>query len=223
MANGEPRVLASAPPGGGRRISTAAVIGGLVLLLVGFALGALIAGSGEEEATPLPSIDDSGVPSGFAHSEEGAAEAASSYMDLFNLELALDPDRAQAVLERIATPAFAGQMLDALAAARDPILQAAGRPGGLAAAGGVAATEVERYTDDAATVRVVSVATAAGRGRDAAGRLSVDERRVGLRWEDGDWRAAGFDGQPRDVVELETTPAVSNAIRAALEDTDVAP
>jgi hypothetical protein len=220
MANGEPRVLASAPPGG-RRITTAGVVGSLVLLLVGFGLGVVIAGSGEEEAAPLPSIDDSGVPSGFAHSEEGAAEAASSYMDLFNLELALDPDRAQAVLERIATPAFAGQMLDALAAARDPILQAAGRPGGLAAAGGAAATEVERYTDNAATVRVVSVATAAGRG--AAGRLSVDERRVGLRWEDGDWRAAGFDGQPRDVVELETTPAVSNAIRAALEDTDVAP
>jgi hypothetical protein len=219
MANGEPRVLASAPAGG-RRVSTAAVAAGAVLALLGFALGALLAGGRDDEATPLPSIDDSGVPSGFAHSEEGAAQAAAAYTDLFNVDVLLDEERARAVLDRIATPAFAEQQLEELRELRGPITEAAGQPGGIAAVGGAAATDVERYSEAAATVRVVSVVAVGGGA--ITGSLRVTEQRADLRWQSGDWRASGVDGPSREIVDLDTAPAASEAIRAALEGTTVA-
>lgn len=219
MADGAPRVLASAPAGG-RQITTATAVGAALLLLVGFALGALLAGGGEDEQTPLPSIDDSGVPSGFAHSEEGAERAAAAYTDLFHVDAILDEERARVVLDRIATPAFAEQQLAVLREARGLITQAAGEAGGIAAAGGAAATEVERYSEAAATVRVVSVVAIGGGA--ITGRLRVAEQRLDLRWQTGDWRAAGIDGSPREVVDLETAPGGSKAIGAALEGTTVA-
>jgi hypothetical protein len=219
MGHGEPRVLASAPSGG-RQITTATAIGAAVLLLVGFALGSLLSGGGGGEQTPLPSMDDSGVPSGFAHSEDGAGRAAAAYTDLFHVDAVLDEERARTVLDRIATPAFAEQQLGVLREARGLITQAAGEPGGIAAAGGAAATEVERYSEAAATVRVVSVVAIGGGA--IRGSLRVAEQRLDLRWQSGDWRAAGIDGSPREVVDLGTAPAASKAIGAVLEGTTVA-
>jgi hypothetical protein len=212
-----PRVLASAPSEG-RAISTASVIGALLVLLVGIAIGAILAGGGEETAL-LPSVDDSGVPSGFAHSEDGAAQAAAAYTDLFTVDLAFDQKRARAVLERIGTPAFVEQQVNGIVKASRPIVEAAERFGGIAATGGSSAVEVERYDDETASVRVVMVVAAGV--RRAPGQVGVDEWRLELRWEDDQWRAASATPN-RDIVELEMSAAGSNAMRAALEGTEVA-
>ena len=123
MEDRAPRVLASAPMQE-RSISTAAVIGGVLLVLVGIAIGAMSAGGGNE-TIPLPSVDESGVPTGFAHSADGAAQTAAAYTDLFTVDLAFDRERARTLLERIGTPAFVEQQLDAIDKARRPIADAA--------------------------------------------------------------------------------------------------
>src|SRR5262245_51187090 len=104
--------------GGHRRRRMWVSAGGLLLfvvaLAVGLSLGRLTASgpSGTSPGRPVtagvPGVGATrvvaGVPGGYAHSQEGAAQAAGNYLAVLNGPLARDRARASAALAQIAEP-----------------------------------------------------------------------------------------------------------------------
>lgn len=214
-----PRVLATAPVARRGGIDRALTLAAAVGVAFGLGLGLLVGGSDSPEEQSGPTVDEA-IPNAFSHDAAGAARAAARYTELFGVELALDVARARAVLDRVATPAFAEQQLTAMAELRGPITDVAARRSDLTALSRTAATEVERFDGEAATVRVVSLAALGGPG--ARPELSVTEQRMDLVWEAGRWRATGVDGPSREVAGAESK-ASAGGLRRALEGTDVGP
>lgn len=209
MGNGEPRVLASAPVGG-PRITTAAVVGGLILVLVGFALGAILAGGGGD--SPSPRVDDQGVPKGLPRSERGAVEAAATYSSLFSLDAALDEGRASEIANSIATPQYAEELLEQARTLRE---QAGGRELSAAASDGGAfghiatlAYRVESFSRDEAAVELWDVAILGGGAVDPP-VAGYARDLVTVSWERDGWRIADVEdvGEgPTPTLERDDAP-----------------
>jgi hypothetical protein len=208
---GRPRVLTSAPSSGGG-MSTGAVVVPLVALLVGVVIGLVVGGDGDEEsdAGPGPSQSEAGIPEGFEQSEDGAVAAATRYAEAFDVEVLVDPDRAEELLAEIATPQFAEETLANVEQAQDApaggeLQEASGRGGALGQTVPLS-YRVESYTEDSAIIAIWAMSITGGGAVQPQARFDVV--RLTLAWDEGegDWKLAAYDS-----VSEGPTPALDRS------------
>ncbi len=236
--------------GGSRPLSSAAYgrgggswVWGLVLLLVlvvGFAVGMgidrfLLQGPsasgthGRASTAGVPGVGPSrvvqGIPVGYPHTPEGAAQAAGNYLAVLGGQLALDPGQLKAALDQVAEPSARVRLEQSTTSS----LQVEESLWGIQSAAQEGkhvllmqtpiAYKVDTYTPDEATVSVWLVANVGVENRQ---RL-VAFFGVGsatLAWLDGDWRLRNVDAgsQAGDVVPASLqTPTATGGVPSKLD------
>ncbi|TMC03744.1 MAG: hypothetical protein E6J41_26455 [Chloroflexi bacterium] len=174
-------------------------------------------------AGPTRVVD--GVPVGYAHTAQGAAQAAGNYLAVLGGPLALNPSRLQAALDQVADPATRAK-LDASTRsslrAEDSLwgVQSAAEQGRhVLLTQTPIAYRVAAYTTAEASVSVWLVTTVGVENRQ---RL-VAFFGIGtatLAWLDGDWRLRAVDAgsQAGDVVPAAMqTPTPTGGVPAKLD------
>jgi len=208
----------------------AAVIAALALLLVGTAFGRATAGSGgrapatvstpQSAASVVPTWAvgatkmDHGVPVGYAHSREGAINAARNYdLALSATPLALDPQAyrdASAFLDVPSAREKDAARIERSLAAVAPLITAAHQGHPTRVVPFVLTTRLVSYQDDEAQVVVWGGAVFASDGVTTP-QLVMAETTYTLRWL-GDWRTLDDSGAEGPGVKALTTPAQTNSL-----------
>lgn len=199
----------------------ASVVLGLLVLVIGFLIGRATAPGGSSPGVairprdPGPTRLVSGVPVGYAHTEEGAAAAALNYGAVAARREFLNSRRRKIILGIAATPAFAREYerlaSPGLAAAlRGPLGQGfkAGAPTIYQSA--PLAYRVVSYTPQRATISGWGIALS-GNTIGFAPQVDFETTTSTLTWSDGDWKVSGgssTDGPtPRLSEQSKPTPA----------------
>jgi len=175
----------------------ALVSGGLVLLVAGFATRTLFfgdvasarsVGQGSSVVTEGPRLDASGVPVGFARTQNGARDAAIAYVQMGDLVLSLDPSAAAGVLRRVASRESSDEFVQSELFGFAQLRDALGRGSGpIRLRVGVVATRVDAFSPDRAEVRLWRVAILSRDGMTNPGEqwaMVIYD----LVWEQGDWK-----------------------------------
>lgn len=193
----------------------------LLVLAVGFLLGRATApgrtspGRSLQTRNPGPTRIVSGVPVGYAHSEEGAVAAALNYGAVAARKEFLNPSRRRVILGIAAIPAFARDYerlaAPGLAAAlRGPLGQGfrAGVPTVYESA--PLAYKVISYTPQRAVISGWGMALS-GNTSGFAPQVDFETSRSTLVWSSGDWKlsdGSSADGPtPRLSEQSRPTPA----------------
>jgi hypothetical protein len=214
------------------RIGVAAVAG-VIVLVIGLAVGRATASGGSSPApaiaTPGPARDvpswatgatrmDRGVPVGYAHTADGATNAARNYdLALSATPLALDPQAYRDAVNFLDVPsarqADAARIERSLAALA-PLITAAhqGHPSRIVPF--VLTTRLVSYQGDDAQVAVWAGAVFGADGAVTPQEV-LAETTYTLRWL-GDWRVVDDAGADGPGVKALTTPAQTNDLPAEL-------
>ena len=218
--------------------------GGVVLvgvLAIGLATGAALGQIGLPNATPsgraaapaattgVPGLGASrvaqGVPVGYAHTSQGAAQAAGNYLAVLGGPLALDPRRLQSALDQVADPGARAK----LEASTQSSLRVEESLWGVQSAAlqgrRVLLTQTPiAYRVDAYTAGVTSVSVwlVTSVGVENRQRLAAffGIGSAALAWLDGDWRLRAVDAGSRanDVVPASMqTPTPTGGVPAKLD------
>jgi hypothetical protein len=188
------------------------IVAVVLAALVGFVVGRASEGSPPVEApkqvSPGPHDSESGVPTGFAHSQAGAVAALLNYGSaLGDPRVLLDPRRRGEVLSVVATQRYSATFEGRGAAALDAVRN---RPLGQSLAAGARTA----YFATPVAYRVVSYSSAQavveGWGVSVVGnedgldpQATWGKTLTTLRWQRGDWRV--------DAVESKDGPTPSLA------------
>lgn len=161
----------------------------LCLLAAAVVAGRMTAGTSGTDA-PGPRSRDGAVPTGFAHSSEGAAAAAADYAALVATPALADPSSMGATLAAVAAPG--ADFDDAAAAAVDGLGARLGETGVAFDDKVVFRTfpltvDVRRYSETLADVEVWAASVLAVEGTRPAAAAFVTYR-FSLSWSAGDWR-----------------------------------
>jgi hypothetical protein len=204
------------PPGahGGQRRPASAVLVGLLLmgaLGIGAASGAVVdrlvpsSGTSQQRAVTSgvpgagPRATAQGIPVGYAHTPEGAAEAVGNYLAALGGRLALDPAAARAALDQVADP----PERSALESGQETSVQLDESLWGVASAvregKSVVLTQtpiayrVVSYEPQEATVELWLVTTVGVENRQ---RLAAffGNATASVGWVEGDWRLQAIEG-----------------------------
>jgi hypothetical protein len=147
-----------------------------------------------------------GIPVGYAHTREGAAQAAGNYLAALGGRLALDPTADRAALDQVADPSARADLEKGLAGSLQVDeglwgIQTAARHGTrVVLTQTPMAYKVASYTPGRASVAVWLVTNV---GVDNRQRLTAFFVNAGatLAWLNGDWRLRSIDaGRPSDDV-----------------------
>jgi hypothetical protein len=223
---------------GGPRRRGLVLVGSLAIgLTAGAAFGRVVlpvAGTSPATSAPAttaavpgagPSRVAQGIPVGYAHTAQGAAQAAGNYLAVLGGPLALDPARLQAALDQVADPDARGE-LEASTQSSLRVeeglwgVQSAAQQGRHALLTQTPiAYRVDAYTPAVASVSVWLVTSVGVENRQ---RL-VAFFGIGsatLAWLDGDWRLRAVDAgsQANDVVPASMqTPTPTGGVPANLD------
>ncbi|GHF19162.1 MULTISPECIES: hypothetical protein [Streptomyces] len=178
---------------------------------------------------PVEGKGASGLPSGFAHSEQGAASAAANFaVSLVSADI-LKPQRRHQIVEQIFTGDKAPELQTKLDAAysKDFLAKLGLNENGDAAKGmtyvsrtvpvGTKATE---YSDSSASVDVwcTGVFGTAGTGSTTPVANDWFTMTIKLRWVDNDWKAEAFSQKDGPApVNSDRTASTADEIAKAVE------
>jgi hypothetical protein len=142
---------------------------------------------------PQPSNTTRGIPTGFAHSSEGAISAAAHYAEA---SVGLDVDRARALGDVAGAPAYIDAPHDFVRAVRSArtglgLSRADGPPTGAYLTFEAQAYRVADATPVRVDVAVLGRVDGAGPATQGQGRGGPTATSYTLVWDDGDWRLAG--------------------------------
>lgn len=191
-------------PGPRRFAAWVAFIGGLVVaVVVAFFIGRASApeaepGSPDRVASPLPQETINGVPVGYARSEAGAVEAATTFSRVM-ASASGDLNRYLGALRAMAAPDW---VLEAEKLAENGFEFLRDRYGSAGSLTFVPVRyRIEAYSDSAATIQIWGVTVASGPkvpGIDESWLTGT----VQLVWIEGDWRVAGQSSETGPTPEL---------------------
>lgn len=174
---------------------------------------------------PGPAAVVDGIPIGYAHTPEGAAQAAGNYLAALGSRLALDGTKAQAALDRVAEPSARTRLEAGLAAS----LQAGEGLWGIQTEARqgqhVVLTQtpisyrVDSYTPDEALVRVWLVTSVGVDGRQRlAAFFGIGSATV--TWLNDDWRLRAIDTGNREgdvIPACLQTPTETGGVPSKLD------
>ena len=180
-------------------------------LLVGFLLvGSGSSGGGDPTSTTAagPSSWRDGVPSGFAHTPAGAAQAVASYQRAFADTAILRPGGLRRRIEAVASPDYAATMLAAngpgtARIAAGPIGQGIGRGISTIFAAVPIGYRVESYSPERARVLTWGF-TLLGNASAVQPAAYFGLTHTELIWQGGDWKIAATRGGFGPTPKLET-------------------
>jgi hypothetical protein len=204
----------------------AATVAGVIVLLVGLAIGrATASGSsapansgGTSSTPPAPTVPawaagatrmDHGVPVGYAHTAEGALAAARNYdLALNATPLIVDPVGTRAAYAVVSTPSFRQRnavQLERSLAGSALIITAAHQGHRTRAVPFILTVRVDRYTADQAQISVWGGAILAADGVLAPQEMTAEQTYT-LRWL-GDWQIDDLADTDGPGVKSLTAPA----------------
>jgi hypothetical protein len=180
-------------------------------LLVGFFVGGSgSSGGGAEEASTSvgPTSWRDGIPSGFAHTPSGAAEAVASYQRAFADTAILRPGELRRRIEAVASPDYAQTMLAAngpgtARIATGPIGQGLGHGVATIFAAVPIGYRIESYSPQRARVLTWGF-TLLGNASAVEPAAYFGLTHTELAWEGGDWKIAGTRGGFGPTPKLQT-------------------
>lgn len=194
------------------------LLGAAVLFLVGVAVGS--AGNAgpapasrpppegphedpDEGRGPGPSRIEAGVPVGYERTEAGAVAAAANYVVALGGVLLLDPSGRVDAFGAVALPE-ARNDLEKLASGIDLVveqldLEAIRSEPGFVFRTLPAGYRLEAYDHDIAVVEVWANGVFVAAGRQPRIPSAWRTTTVRLRWQDGDWRITGLEGEDGPV------------------------
>ncbi|QQM41846.1 hypothetical protein [Streptomyces liliifuscus] len=171
-----------------------------------------------------------GIPSGFAHNQQGAESAAANYSVVLVSADILKPARRSEIVQQV----FVADKVSALQAKLDKayskeFLSNVGLDeNGNAAAGQTyvsrtmpVGTKITDHSADAATVEVWCTGVFGTAGDDSKNPVSNDwfTMTLQLRWADGDWKVDSFSQKPGPApVNGDNTVSPSDEISKAVEE-----
>jgi hypothetical protein len=205
-----------------RRLGIAAIVVGLLICLgVGVAIGRATVRSQATTTLPTPSASPStaaapgptrvenGVPVGYAHTEAGAIAAATNFARVEGGPLVLQPDRYRQALATLATPKqqeayrrAADQVIALLNSRFNQLVSNAARGTQTSIHAYPLSYSVVEYTPARATIHMWGMAVIAQQGVMAPVSLWTTGSTT-LEWVDGDWRVSA---DKNDAISLVPGP-----------------
>jgi hypothetical protein len=189
-------------------------------LVVGLLGGLSLGGDDNKPAKPTgpgPTKAVAGVPVGYARSHAGAVAAAAAYVRSLNEATSLSVEKRRAVIEVITSTGARNDVQTRADEAYSIVDKAAPNDGSLFVRSGTLAFRVDIYDDSKATVAVWTV-DVIGAGT-AGGQAGWGTKTVSLKWEENDWKLAGFPTQqegPTPTPQGQPTPG--DAFAASIKD-----
>ncbi len=142
---------------------------------------------------PGPTAEVSGVPVGYARTEEGAVAAATNFSLLTADDDLLDVDALTSAMETLAAPDWKAEARAQAANGTQFIIDRYGDDADLT--GSVLRYDIVDYNSDRAVIKLWTVTVVSGSKRpnveEAWGTATVN-----LVWTDGDWRVEGNESAP---------------------------
>lgn len=197
------------------RLRHAALV--VVAVLVGVLIGRGTAGSDggrSVSASGAPTDQRSGVPTGYPHSEGGAASAAANLSATLAYSVAQGPGQVKEVAGQVGTASYASRVA---AAYQDrQVLD----PSATVLFRAVPITyRVLSYSDDRAAVRIWSVSILAGED-SSPGAASFKTATIVVRWTNGDWKVDDVQDAVPGPTPVTASPTGGSEFVADLGDSE---